>query len=180
MDSSLDLTAALARLRALIDDDPRAALERALRSDPLRLAPLARRKILARGALVLVDAVVVGTYAKLLESSALERLTIASIEEHVTAALVAAERAPFAPELLDALERALGCNARHVQRAAELIRELGDEERPHLLNLLRERSEALARLWNDESALMPGSDTRPASDRSATLLRRILAAAFRA
>ncbi len=179
MDSYLDFTTALTRLRALIDDDPRAALEKALDADPLRVAERAHREICARGALVLVDAVVVGTYASLLAPGGLEELSSESLQLHVSTALCAEQQASFAPEVLAALERALGCSAIHATRAAELIRELEERARAPFVAFLRNRSQAFARLWPIGAPTETESNEAHMLVDATTLLREILASAFR-
>lgn len=179
MDSSLDLTNAVARLRALIDDDPRAALERASDADPLRVAELARHDVRAHGALVLADAVVVGTYARLLAPGGLAELSHESLQAHVSAALAIEQRAPFAPEILAALERALGCSMIHAARAAELIVELDERRRATFLSHLRRRSQALAQLWPMDPPAGTEFDELHTPADFTNLLREILASAFR-
>jgi len=178
-DSYLDFTTALTRLNALIDEDPRAALEKALAADPLRVAERAQREICARGALVLVDTVVVGTYASLLAPGGLEELSSESLQLHVSTALCAEQQAPFEPEVLAALECALGCSAIHATRAAELIRELEERERAPFVAFLRNRSQAFARLWPSEAPTETESNEAHMLVDATTLLREILASAFR-
>jgi len=179
MDPSLDFTSALARLRALIDEDPRAALERVSEADPLRVAEQAQREVCTRGALVLVEAVVVGTYARLLGPGGLDDLSSVSLQVHVSTAICLEQKAPCAPEILAALGRALGCSENHAVRAADLILGLEERSRAPFLSFLRSRSQAFARLWPIEASTeLESNEARLIVD-TTKLLREILASAFR-
>jgi len=176
MQPAFDLAVALRRLTAILNENPRGALERLFEHDPLALRSRAS-EVAARLALVIdPGAVAVAAYAGLLAD--VERLEPAARNMDATLVALCSLRLLRPPDeaLCEAFAAALGTVPARAARVIEVLRGRADPERRSLLATLRATSQAIRTLLPGEAHdLRRDKDT--VADNCAAL-RKILTVVF--
>lgn len=177
MSPAFDLTTALRRLRALVDEDPRGALERLIEHDPLELRRRAAEVVARNALLVDPESIALSAYAGLIED--VERLEPAARGLDEVLVMSAALRASRAPSeaLCDAFARALGTTPERATRAIEDLRGRPEGQRRALLATLRATSEAIRTALPGEAHDLRQDGAAVA--KSVAILRTLLAALHR-
>jgi hypothetical protein len=177
MQPQFDLTVAIRRLRAIVDEHPRDVLGAVVEADPLQLLQRLCRGLEVRAVIQDPGILLAAAYSSVLERVSSEELGRLDLDGLVADVLTRFALRRPGSALVDVFVKALGCEPAAAPRAIELIRDLELEERRALLSLLRATSPSVA-------ALLPGlqldlrAELGRAAEATATL-RRVLAATFK-